>query len=78
MPELQLMNQEVIFSDTKVGQVTQVKIEFKNSLDHNVDLEAEAPKPPFRIKHRTFKITLVYTCHLLQGNISIYMPFVSR
>ena len=54
------MNQEVTFTNTKVGQVTQVKIELKNSLDHNVDLEAEAPKPPFRIKHRSFKITLVH------------------
>ncbi|XP_070188282.1 centrosomal protein of 192 kDa-like isoform X2 [Littorina saxatilis] len=55
--DLQLMSEEVTFSSTKVGQVTQVKVELKNSLDHNMELEVEAPKPPFRVKHKTFKIT---------------------
>ncbi|XP_076470076.1 centrosomal protein of 192 kDa-like [Babylonia areolata] len=55
--DLRLMQSDVMFDRTRVGRVSQVKVEFKNSLDSNVQIEVDPPSPPFRIKHQTFRIT---------------------
>ncbi|KAL8616285.1 hypothetical protein ACOMHN_056228 [Nucella lapillus] len=57
VPELQLLQPEVTFSNSRVGRLAQTRVEFKNSLDHNVQLEVDPPSAPFRIKHKSFKIT---------------------